>query len=549
MRSSTSQRVTGLIVVYLSGILIPCIASDAPGATVQIKQGALTGIAGDSVDRFLGIPYALAPTGDRRWRPPASPQDWTGIRKADRYGPVCPQVPRESYPQWLKSHFAAVGMDEDCLTLNIWTPQERRKESLPVMFYIHGGNMKFGSGSYPLYDGSILAQEGVVVVTINYRVGFLGRFAHPAMTRLQAGEPLVNYGLMDQVAALEWVRDNIHAFGGDPGNVTIFGHSAGGVSVNYLMVMPSSKGLFHKAIAQGSAISIDRERHAFERGMEGPLGPSWEEVGGDFGRHFEIDGEDRQLVAALRNLPVESILGYQNGLMITFNPSVDGDLVPDDPAKLFEQGRQHDVPYIGGANSWEWNQIDNIPLIGKWFLATGLLEGLSDQDLAIFDDQWTRIGVSQRWFAEGLFLTSTRYLAKQMSTVSSPAYLYHVTFVQENLPGDLPGAAHGVEIPFIFGHVRDHPEYQRPEVVQLTGDDLAWGDTVRGYWISFAKTGNPNGGNRPEWPEYRAESDVLIDLGNKITQQKGMYRETLDFLEHRALARREAFEDSIPAAR
>jgi para-nitrobenzyl esterase len=453
-------------------------------------------------------------------------------------------MPRDSYPQWLKDHFAAVGMDEDCLTLNIWMPADRGDEPLPVMVYLHGGNMKFGSGSYPVYDGSILAGEGIVLVTINYRVGFLGRFAHPAMSRLQSGELQVNYGLMDQIAALQWVQKNIGAFGGDPGNVTIFGHSAGGVAVNILMVTPQSKGLFHKAIAQGSAISIDWQRHAFERGMPGPMAPSWEDVGQDFLEHFEIDGTDEEILAELRAFPIAPMLEYQNGLMIGFNPAVDGELIPDEVARLFEQGRQHDVPYIAGANSWEWNQIDNIPLIGKWFLATGFLEGLSDEDLNVFDDQWTRIGVSQRWFAEGLFLTSTRYLGKQHANVVSPAWLYHVTFVPENLQGEVPGAAHGVEVPFIFGHVRARPESHRPRVVPLTEEDLAWGDTVREYWISFAKTGNPNGGGRPEWPEYEPASDQILDLGTEIRFRQGMHKETLDFLEQRAMIRRANFEDS-----
>jgi para-nitrobenzyl esterase len=544
LRASFALLISSVILVGASLLAVSDVRAQDVRPTVKIEQGALAGVLDDGIAIYRGIPFAAAPVGELRWRPPQPPPGWDGVRVADKFGTMCPQTPRDSYPQWLKDHFAAVGMNEDCLTLNVWTPADRGNVALPVMFYIHGGNMKFGSGSYPLYDGSVLAREGIVLVTINYRVGFLGRFAHPAMTRMQSGELQVNYGLMDQIAALEWVQRNIGAFGGDPNNVTIFGHSAGGVSVNNLMVTPQSKGLFQKAIAQGSAISIDWQRHAFERGLPGPMAPSWEDVGLDFVGHFEIDGTDEEILTALRALPIEPMLVYQKGLMIGFNPAVDGKLIPDEVARLFEQGRQHDVPYIAGANSWEWNQIDNIPLIGKWFLATGFLEGLSTEDLSVFDDQWTRIGVSQRWFAEGLFLTSTRYLGKQMSTVASPAYLYHVTFVPENLQGEVPGAAHGVEVPFIFGHVRARPEYHRPEVVPLTDEDLAWGDTVRGYWISFAKTGNPNGGGRPEWLKYQSESDWMLDLGTEIVSRQGMNKETLDFLEERALSRRADFENS-----
>jgi para-nitrobenzyl esterase len=539
------MRIMSVALAIGLGLVAPSGFTRDAAPAITVEQGALAGVIENGTQVYRGIPYAAPPVDALRWRPPQPPAAWEDVRAADGFGPMCPQMPRESYPQWLKDHFAAVGMAEDCLTLNIWTPVDRGEASLPVMFYIHGGNMKFGSGSYPVYDGSVLARQGIVLVTINYRVGFLGRFAHPAMTRLQAGELLVNYGLMDQVAALEWVQKNIAAFGGDPNNVTIFGHSAGGVSVNHLMVTPQSKGLFHKAIAQGSAISIDYQRHAFERGMKGPAEPSWEDVCEDLAAHFEITGAtDAAIVAALRALPTAPILEYQVRQMITFNPSVDGVLVPDEVARIFERGGQHDVPYIGGANSWEWNQIANIPLIGKWFLATGFLEGLTDADLEIFDDQWTRIGVSQRWFAEGLFLTSTRYLGKQHAHVKSPAWIYHVTFVPQGLQGEVPGAAHGVEVPHIFGHVRERSEFQRPKVVPLTEAELAWGDSVRGYWIDFAKTGNPNGAGRPEWPEYQPDTDVMLELGNEIKARSGIDKDKLDFLEARARIRREAFAAS-----
>ena len=278
--------------------------------------------------------------------------------------------------------------------------------------------------------------------------------------------------------------------------------------------------------------------------MPGPMAPSWEDVGVDLAEYFEIRGTDEEIVAELRAFPIDSLLAYQKDLMIAFNPSVDGKLVTDEVARMFEQGRQHAVPYIAGANSWEWNQIANVPLIGKWFLAIGFLEGLTDEDLSVFDDQWTRIGVSQRWFAEGLFLTSTRYLAKKHATVTAPAWHYHVTFVPENLQGEVPGAGHGIEVPFIFADLGEHPEYHRPGGVELTEQDLAWGDTVRRYWINFAKTGNPNGAGQPEWPEYQPESDLTLELGNEIDARQGMNKETLDFLEERGKVRRLEFESS-----
>jgi para-nitrobenzyl esterase len=526
---------------WLIGLLVLSPAFAGP-PVVETDAGLLSGVVENDLAVFRGIPYTAPPVGEWRWRPPQRVAPWQGVRPATQFGPVCPQPVR--YGQWGADHVHAVGMDEDCLSLNIWAPANRGDELLPVMFYMHGGNMQFGAGSLPVHDGGILAAEGVVLVNINYRINFLGRFAHPALTRLQSGEPLVNYGVMDQIAALEWVQRNIRAFGGDPDNVTIFGHSAGGVSVNFLMVAPASEGLFHKAIAQGSGVSLDLNRDAYKKGIPGAMEPSQEDVGVDLAEYFKISGTDEEVAQALRDLSTDDILEFHATGKISFNPAVDGIVIPDHIAKMFERGEQHDVPYLAGANSWEWSQIAGVPLIGKWFMAGQFLEGLSDEDLAVFDDQWTRIGVSQRWFSEGLFLTSTRYLARQMGNVSSPAYLYYTTYVQTNLRGQVPGTAHGVEMPFVFGNVVEHPEFNRPEVVELTAEDLAWGDTVRAYWLSFAKTGNPNGPGRPKWPAYEADTDLTMVLGDEFRPVAGLNAETLDYLEMRALVRRAEFEDS-----
>ena len=530
--------------VLLSIVLVFCapVLAQNSSSHVRIDSGELQGIIEDGVEIFRGIPYAQPPVGELRWRPPQPFVPWEGVRDASQYGHVCPQR-AGLYPAWIDAHFDSAGRNEDCLTVNVWSPVERGDQALPVMFYIHGGNMQYGAGSIPLYDGRTLANESVVLITINYRIGYLGRFAHPAMSRAQSSEPLVNYGLFDQIAALEWVQRNISAFGGDPGDVTIFGHSAGGVSVNFLMTTPQSKGLFHKAIAQGSGVILDRSQRAFERGPPGPVSKSREDVGVDFVEHFAIESAtDEELLDALRALPWEPIVEYQTKNQIAFGPVVDGRVVVDDVARVFERGEQHDVPYIGGANNWEWSQIAGIPLIGQWFLGGQLIEGLSDEDLAPFDDQWTRIGVSQRWFAEGIFLTSTRYLGKQMANVSAPAWLYHVTYVQTNLRGEVPGAGHGIEVPFIFGQAREHPEWQRPRQMAgkaLTDEDLAWGETVQSYWLNFAKTGDPNGPGLPEWPRYDSASDLVMVLGEEIVPRQGLYKETLDYLEERALIRRQ----------
>jgi para-nitrobenzyl esterase len=344
------------------------------------------------------------------------------------------------------------------------------------------------------------------------------------------------------------VQRNIAAFGGDSGNVMIFGHSAGGVSVNFLMTTPQSKGLFHSAIAMGSGVLLDKSMHITESLPRGLAGLSGEELGELFAEHFEVTADtDQALVRKLRNVDWHAIIDYQESNPKPFNPYVDGTFVVDHLPEVFERGEQHNVPYIGGANSYEWNQIAHIPLIVKWFLGGAMIAGLSEDDLAIFDDQWTRIGLSQRWFAEGLFLSSTRYLTKQMATVSAPAWQYRTDYQQTAVRGENPGSVHGLEMPYVFGQLAEHPEYQRPPeaaVFSPSAEDLRWGDTVRGYWLNMARTGNPNGSGLPEWPEYQPASDVTLVMGEAFTPVQGLSKDVLDFLEERALIRRRGYDQS-----
>ena len=508
--------------------------------SVGTTSGPIQGVAEEGVVAFKGIPYAAPPVGELRWRPPRSPEPWSEPLVADHYGAACTQRVSDSASEWARAFYAEVGVGEDCLTLNVWRPAEASEGPLPVMVYIHGSAWKYTASSWPAWRGDDLATEGVVVVTFNYRLGFMGRFAHPALSRLQADEPLGNYNVLDQIAALRWVRDNIEAFGGDPGNVTLFGHSAGGVSVNFLMVSPAAEGLFHRAIAQGSGHQIDRTRHLSRPGIPGPLEKSLEEIGLEVAQHFGIvEGTDVEIARRLRELPAADL----NALLrseIVLNPVVDGTVVPDHLAVLFEEGRQHDVPYITGVSDWESNQIARAPLIARWFMAKPLLAGLDDEDLAPFAGRRTRIGTSQDWFDHGIFFAPSRYLAKQMRTVSSPAWTYHVTYLPTALRGDFPGAPHGLEVPFLFGHARSHPEYVRPAPTPLTDEDLRFGEIVRGYWLNFARTGDPNGPGLPEWPTFDPEggADLTLELGVDIAVRRDLNRDLAEHLDRRALIRR-----------
>ncbi len=545
LRKSAAVFCFALLGVLVGGSDIVAAAGEAETIQLGIAGGEIRGVVADGVQRFLGLPYAQAPVGELRWRPPRPVLAWDGVRDAVSHGHACPQA-LGAYPEWADQAFLAAGLDEDCLTINVWAPADLESGPYPVMFYIHGGTMVAGSNVMPLYDGTELAKQGVVAVFVNYRLGYLGRFAHPAMSRLQQDEPLINYGTFDQIAALEWVQDNIAYFGGDPDNVTIYGHSAGGVSVNYLMITPQSKGLFHKAIAQGSGLLLDRDPHLTESLDRGVSGLSGEEVGELFAEHFEIPaGSDEEVVAALRAVQWPAIIEYQDKKIIPLNPFVDGKVVRDHIMQVFERGEQHDVPYIAGANSWEYSPLAKIPLIGKWFIGGELIAGLSDEDLAVFDDKWTRIGLSERWYAEGLFLLSTRYIVRQMANVSSPAWQYRGDYVPTAARGKVPGAPHGVEVAHLFGQIAEHPEYQRPPAAAehpASAADIAWGDSVRAYWLNFAKTGNPNSPGLPEWPEYRPETDEALLMGEKFEPVNGLDKAVLDALEKRALIRRQRFD-------
>lgn len=513
-------------------------ADSQAGATlIDTTSGRFRGVIEDDVVAWKGVPYAAPPVGPLRWRPPQPFAALAETRDAGEFGHACPQTIPDSRPEWARKHLRSVGISEDCLTLNIWRPGKPADERLPVMVYFHGSAWKYASSGWPEWTGDDLASEGVIVVTPNYRLGLLGRFAHPALSRLQSDELLANYSLMDAIAALQWVNDNAEAIGGDPDRITIFGHSAGGVMVNFLMITPQSKGLFHRAIAQGSAVQLDCSRHLSQRGLPGAVYASMEDEGVEFARQAGLSGTSHEVVRALRSLPAETLIEYPPPDLL-LNPVVDGKLVPDDIAKMFEQGRQHNVSYMTGVSNWEWSEIANVPLIAKWFIAGSLLEGLSEDDLAVFDDQWTRIGVSQRWFGEGLFIASTRRLAKEMQSVAAPAWHYHVTYLPESLRSTTPGAPHGMEVPYLFGHIWEEPAYHRPVEVELNDEDRRFGEIVRGYWLNFARTGNPNGPGLPDWPQFDAETDYTMELGPAAYARQALHKETSDFLEERALIRR-----------
>jgi para-nitrobenzyl esterase len=494
-----------MIPVFLAAALAPLLALDT---TVRLDSGAVAGTAVDGVAAFKGIPYAAAPSGPLRWRPPQAPARWDGVREAKAFGDACPQP--------------ALGMlgggrtSEDCLTLNVWTPAKTARERLPVMVWIHGGGFFLGTAGVAQYDGTKLAARGVVLVSVNYRLGPLGFLAHPELSK-EAGRS-GNYGLLDQIAALEWVQRNIAAFGGDPKRVTIFGESAGGSSVLLLMVAPPAKGLFHGVIAQSPAVYgsiryLREMRYALE---------SAEAVGGKFGDLAALRAADASDLVKKAGFTADFIFSDNAS---NFWPIVDGHVLPDDPALLFSSGRFPRIPLMVGVCADEGAlfvaaagkiQADRLRRRART-LWSGDVERLSKLYPMATDEQ--AADSARRMFGASFFLHGARSVARDVSVRGAPVYFYRFAPAKPfGMFGNL-GATHATEIPYVFGNFTGAP----PE------RDLDLSRAMIDAWTQFAKTGDPNGaGLHPAWPRYDAKSDQYIQFGDAITTESALHREELD---------------------
>ena len=479
--------------------------------TVEVEQGRLRGFTEEGIHKFRGIPFAAPPVGELRWRAPQPADGWRGTRDAREFGNVCPQILRPGYSIEVLSDLP---MDEDCLYLNVWTPKTEPEAPLPVMVWILPGSFLQGDGSMPRYDGTELAKQDVVAVTFNYRLGMLGQFAHPALSRSQPFEALGNYYMMDQIVVLEWVRDNIAAFGGDPNNVTIFGMSAGGVSVNYHMASPASAGLFHKAISQSSGIRVSLPRD-LSKDTSGV--PSLETEGQSIADKFGIDGSDPEILDALRAISWEEIIDFQRnntlGVGGSLNPVVDGTIVVRGVGRTFSNGDQHKVPYMTGATSWEgsllfWAQSAD-PVLGLFRMSR-------EEADALYHESDDKILNNKLYW--DLFFGSQRYLAQHHAKAGLPTYVYHFSRVLDEHQGDFYGAAHGAETRYAFNTLDSFGLIANENAIgnfgyKVNDSDRAYANMVSGYWVQFAKTGDPNGDGRPGWPTASAGNDVLLDFG------------------------------------
>jgi len=505
---------------------------------IRIESGLISGTAlgeDKAVRVYKGIPYAAPPVGDLRWKPPQPVAPWKGVRDCTEFGTACPQGNMlQIYGLTLPE------MSEDCLFLNVWTGATSPAERLPVMVWIHGGGNSAGWSHQPSYEGEAFARRGIVLVTINYRLGLFGFFAHPLLSKESEHKVSGNYGILDQIASLRWVQKNIAAFGGDPDCVTIFGESAGGMDVIVLCVSPLSRGLFHRAIIQsGSAIwSMNHLRRA------SPTGESSEANGESLAN--ELVGEDvDDVLAALRAIPAEKLVEkIESGLR--FGPTVDGWVMTDYPANVYKKGLQHDVPLLAGTNADEGSLFALRISPGS---DEGRLDALrqrwgkyADEIMAMYptDTAEQKRDVMNRFLTDTMFLAPTRATVRAMSTVSSNAYLYQ--FTREQQTGRLKafGAFHGSEIPYVFNS--SGPTGLKEEEVPEIDRKLA--TAMITYWAQFAKTGDPNGNGLPEWPVYDAVSDQHLELGETIKIGSGLRKEACDVLDRIVAARLRDLEGS-----
>ncbi|MDB5453103.1 MAG: Carboxylic ester hydrolase, partial [Caulobacteraceae bacterium] len=473
------------------------LAQDSP--IIKTKSGQVQGGVANGVNVYRGIPFAAPPVGDLRWRAPKPAANWTGVRPAVTMPSACTA-------------------SEDCLYVNVFTPADAKAGAkLPVMVWIYGG--AFTGGSNALYDGTSFAKQGVIYVALNYRLGRAGWFAHPALTKEAGKGPNANYGIMDQIAALKWVRDNIGAFGGDTKNVTIFGESAGAISVNYLMLAPEARGLFQKAISESG----------FGRLAAKPLsGPgSAEETGVNWTKSIGITGDDAAAAKAMRALSFEDLRKGPLPLG-SVGPIADGHLITGTAVEEFAQGKQAKIPYILGGNSDEASLTRSTTNAAQRMAAisTGkdVFQAAFDADHANDNNRMVA-----RLVTDELISEPDRALAR-IHSKSQPTWVYHFSYTPMANRPTVMGLPHGGEIAYVFNTPRGAPF--DPEGASISR-------AANAYWVAFAKTGNPGSAGGPAWPKFDASNEALMEFGPQGAPhvETHFHKTRLDWVESHVAAR------------
>ena len=491
---------------------------------VRTTAGWVQGIpCGDpSFTVFKGIPYARPPIGERRWTAPEDPEPWEGIRRCDTFPPMAMQT-RPLKGQFYQREWFPVElpMSEDCLYLSIWTPasvyeappdpdgQEVPVEPFPVMMWIHGGAFQNGYGHEQEFDGEAFCRRGVILVTVTYRLGALGFFAHPALSRRSPHAVSGNYGILDQIHALRWIRENIAAFGGDPDNVTIFGQSSGGASVRTLAVSPLARGLFHKAIIQ-SAGGISRGRDLSLGDAESRGVTLCQEIGRDISQLLSLTSDDF-MALVLEATPWRDRVGM-------WRPNVDGYVLDESPGQAIAHGRHANVPYMTGSVAGDGGLGMGAPVGTKAAFEEMIRAqhgAYADRYLSLLevqDDDSALVAQGRR--SRVMPLAAPRTLAwAHVRQGRQPVYLY---YFDRDVPGeDRPGAFHSSELWYVFGTLT---RCWRP----LTGVDYDISLAMTDYWTNFAKSGDPNGPSVPQWPAFSEERPVTMRINEKVVEAQDM---------------------------
>lgn len=477
-------------ILALGGAVVAVSATiDDP---VHLEDGLVSGMPGSTpgMHIYKGIPFAAAPVGDLRWRAPKPAPHWDGIRKADQFGPVC-----------MQNGGGGQKVSEDCLYLNVWSAARSTGEKRPVMVWVYGGGNNTGSGSMPGYDGEALAKKGAVIVTFNYRLGAFGFLAHPELTKESDRRASGNYGLMDQIAALQWVQKNIAAFGGNPKNVTLFGESAGSIDISNLLASPQAKGLFERVIGESGSwlgISISRTKTLADAEQDGV-------------KFAEALGANS--LAEMRAKPAEAVMKAGRG-----NNIIDGWLIPDDPSIVYAEGKQIDVPLLIGSNQDEANFFIRQPAPADKFIeqTRERFGNLADTFLKIYPAGSNEQSAASQYASTSYEVSwvMRNWAQLQTKTGKSKAYLYYFTHdppEQANSKGGRrnQGATHTAELPYVFENLTGNRAW--------TDADRQLSDTISSYWVNFAAHGDPNGKGLPKWPSFdETKSPSPMVLGDKV---------------------------------
>ena len=486
--------------------------------TLQIESGLITGTkdSKSEVVSFKGIPFAAPPVGDLRWKAPQSAKNWNGVKECKIFSASAMQAAPMPFSMWTAEFIApAEPLSEDCLYLNVWTAAKSSSEKRPVIVFIHGGAFTSGSGSVPVYDGTAMAQKGIVFVTINYRVGIFGFFSHPELSKESASKTSGNYGLLDQIEALKWVKKNIAAFGGDPNRVTIAGQSAGAFSVNYLVASPLAKGLFQRAIAESGGSILPTNPLAGTQNLKDA-----EQRGVEFALSLKAVS-----IADLRSKSAQELMAVRT----MTSPIVDGYVIPEPVYKIFSTGKQNDVPVLMGWNANEGNFGGQLLKAEKLKQQAKEKYGeKADEFLKLFPSETDAEAEQSQLTLSGLQTFGVQayaWMNLQNKTGKSSVFMYHfecaVPYREDQKPF---GAFHTGEVPYAYNnlHMSNRPWQQT---------DYQLAETMSTFWTNFAANGNPNGTGLPKWTACSSKDPSVMTLGEKVGISDFQNKKGLEFLE------------------